>query len=832
MSNYQGLDLILAEMLSEVTQKLQTSLRVDRVTIFLLDQDNDELWSLLLRGINDLQEIIIPAHTGIYEELSNLKKNLNIPFDIYEVSQSSSAINQKETEYRTYNFLYFPLLNPQGDFIGIAQLLNKLKYPNNPKQPLSERIDLRGFTQEDEKQFTQASAALLPTLGRCQSLYAEIKKQRAVVALLKATHTISQGGLDLDATLKLIMDEAKELMNADRSMLWLVERESPTPTSWENPSSSRVAPKRRRENAQHRSADAPEITVASLALALTPTDTLHERRNLWTKIFMGDGSWRELRVPIGVGFVGKVAESGEPLNIPFDVYDYPYSEKIKKVDQRIGYRTCSLLCMPVFNADNELIGVMQLVNKRKLGNFPEYNPDDWPVPPDVFKASFSPAAEKLMSAFNVQVAVAVQNAKLFERLKQQEQIQRYLLRCIPNGVVFTDKAGRIIDINERAKQLLNLRADDKFKGRNTGDIFQSKEGKFVKNLQAALEGKDKKYFQQYYPNQTLISGDKEHRIHLSINAIASATDANNIYGVLVIMEEISDEKHLKSPRERYTTQELAEELDKDGDARLLTKKDVSVLFSDIRSYTSLIEDRETEEVVAWVNDYFEKMVDAVFKYKGTLDKYIGDALMAVFGSPLPLEDHAWCAVQTAIEIRQRLAEFNAHRQAQNQEPIRIGIGINSDQVISGNIGSSKRMEFTAIGEGVNLASRLEVASRQYGCDIIISEMTYRQCADQIWVRELDRIYASGKNQPIAIYEVVGLRSEPLSEQKQQLIDRYHKGRQLYLEQQFALAMSQFALVLAIDGGDKAAVLQMQRCLHWLQSPPPEDWDGVWTIKDF
>jgi len=829
MSNYQGLDLILAEMLSEVTQKLKTSIRVERVIIFLLDQENDELWSLLGREINNLREIRIPVHRGIADEVSSFKKNLNIPFP-HEEPRSSSVITQEEAGYRTYNFLYFPLLNSQGDFIGIAQLLNKLKYQNNPKEPLSERIDLRGFTQEDEKKFAQASAALIPTLERCQSLYAEIKKQRAVVALLKATHTISQGGLDLDATLKLIMDEAKELMNADRSTLWLVDRESPTPTPWENPSSSGVAPERRRANAEHRSADTPEITVASLALALTPTDTLHERRNLWTKIFRGDGSWRELRVPIGVGFAGKVAESGEPLNIPFDLYDHPYSEKIKKFDQKTGYRTCSLLCMPVFNADNELIGVMQLVNKRKLGNFPEYNPDDWPVPPEVFQASFSPAAEKLMSAFNVQVAVALQNAKLFETLKQQEQIQGELFRCLPNGIISTDKAGCIIDINERAKQLLNVSEDDKLKGRWIGELIQIKDGKFVKGLQAALEGKDKKSCKQYYPNQTLISGEKEQSIHLSINAIASATDANNIYGVLVVMDEITDDKHLKSPIDGFTTQDFAEEFHKDGDGRLLTKKDVSVLFSHIHSYTSLIEGMETEEVVASVNDYFERIVDAVFRYQGTLDKYIGDGLMAVFGSPLPLEDHAWCAVQSAIEIRHRLAEFNAHRQAQNQEPIRIGIGINSDQVISGNIGSSKRIEFTAIGEGVNLASRLEAASRQYGCDIIISETTYRQCADQIWVRELDRIYARDKNQPVAIYEVVGLRSEPISEQKQQLIDRYHKGRQLYLEQQFALAMSQFALVLAIDGGDKAAVLHMQRCLHWLQSPPPEDWDGVWTLK--
>jgi adenylate cyclase len=161
------------------------------------------------------------------------------------------------------------------------------------------------------------------------------------------------------------------------------------------------------------------------------------------------------------------------------------------------------------------------------------------------------------------------------------------------------------------------------------------------------------------------------------------------------------------------TQELAEELLKLDDAKLGgDRKDVTVLFSDIRSYTALTEKLKAEEVVSMLNEYFESMVDAVFRHKGTLDKYIGDAIMAVFGSPLPLEDHAWRAVQTSLDMRERLVEFNKLRTAANKEIIRIGIGIHSDSVISGNIGSSKRMEFTAIGDGVNLGSRLESASKQ------------------------------------------------------------------------------------------------------------------------
>lgn len=202
------------------------------------------------------------------------------------------------------------------------------------------------------------------------------------------------------------------------------------------------------------------------------------------------------------------------------------------------------------------------------------------------------------------------------------------------------------------------------------------------------------------------------------------------------MEDISDEKRLKSTMYRYMTQELAEQLMENPDAAKMggDRKAVSVLFSDIRSYTSLTENLKAEEVVEMLNEYFESMVDAVFSFKGTLDKYIGDAIMAVFGSPLPLADHEWMAVQSALEMRQRLVAFNLNRTEKNQDIIRIGIGINSDTVISGNIGSSKRMEFTAIGDGVNLGSRLESASKIYGTDIIISGNTYKPCASRIRAR--------------------------------------------------------------------------------------------------
>jgi adenylate cyclase len=488
--------------------------------------------------------------------------------------------------------------------------------------------------------------------------------------------------------------------------------------------------------------------------------------------------------------------------------------------------------MPIHNADGDLIGVTQLVNKNKQGYFPDYNPSHWPAAPEFWKASFNRSDQEFMATFNIQAGVALQNAKLFETIKQQEQMQRDILRSLSNGVISTDKEGHIIAANESAKKLLGLDSNESLEGHSISKLVQIEKGDFSKWFGMAIGDKNR---QQYYPDQTLqpAKGGEQHSINLSINTIADANDSKKISGALVVMDDISDEKRLKSTMYRYMTQELAEQLLENPDAAKMggDRKEVSVLFSDIRSYTTLTETLAAEEVVELLNQYFESMVDAVFAHKGILDKYIGDAIMAVFGSPLPLDDHEWMSVQTAVDMRHRLTDFNAKRRAENKKTIKIGIGINSDTVISGNIGCSKRMEFTAIGDGVNLGARLEGATKIYGTDIVISESTYRPVSDRIWTRELDFIKVKGKNNPVAVYELVGLRSETVSDQKQQVIEHYEKARQHYLNRKFALAIAGFATVLEIDSHDKAAALHMERCQHWLTNPPVGEWDGAWALTE-
>lgn len=680
--------------------------------------------------------------------------------------------------------LALPLLSESGDLVAVVQLINKLKTVYDPGALLDEKIDLGGFSYQDEQVFEEFAPSIRLILESSRSFYKATQQQRAASALMKATKALSHSSLDLEETLARVMEEAKELMNADRSTLWLIDREC---------------------------------------------------EELWTKIPI-DGCLKELRIPMGAGFAGQVAMTGEPVLIPFDLYEHPNADTARETDQKTHYRTCSMLCMPVFNANDELIAVTQLINKKKQGDFPPYNPANWPQAPECWRASFNRNDQEFMKAFNIQAGVALQNAKLFATVKQQEQMQHDILRSLSNAVLSTDKSGKILAANQSAKNLLGFGEGDRLEGRAIIDVVQIKEGNFGDRFRSALAGTDEKCRQQYYPDQTLLPaiGEELHSVHLSINSIADASDDRNVYGALVVMDDISQEKRFKNTLYRYMAQELAERLYSSGEVKLGgERREATVLFSDIRGYTTLTEAMEAEEVVYLLNEYFETMVDAVAAHKGILDKYIGDAIMAVFGSSLlPLKDHAWMAVQTAIDMRSRLAFFNESRP--ESKKIRIGIGINSDSVISGNIGSSRRMEFTAIGDGVNVGSRLEGASKQYGCDIVISESTYLPCADRLWVRELDSIRVKGKNRPVNIYELVGLRDEPISAEKQRSIDLYHEGRRFYLDRKFTKAMTAFGTILEeIDPHDKAAFMYLNRCQHWLSHPPSDvDWaDGVWTLTE-
>ncbi|MEC4864890.1 MAG: GAF domain-containing protein [Jaaginema sp. PMC 1078.18] len=491
----QGFDAILDEMLRSITLKTGELLNADRTTIYLVDDDQDELWSIVAKGDDGKPiEIRIPIGQGIAGEVAQFKQVVNIPFDFYDDPRSAAAKKfDEKNHYRTYTMLALPLLNEAGELVAVVQLLNKFKENVTPNASLDEKIAQSGFTNEDITLFEEFAPSIRLILESSRSFYKATQRQRAANALIEATNSLSKGSLDLDATLATVMDAAKKLMNADRSTLWLLN---------------------------------------------------DDNTELWTKIPLPNNKVLNLTCPVGVGFAGRVAETSEILNIPFDAYEHPDGSNAKSTDENagLGYRTCSLLCMPVFNADDELIGVTQLLNKIKQGNYPPYNPANWPEAPECWKASFKRSDQEFMKAFNIQAGVALQNAKLFEKVRQQEQMQRDILRSLTNGVISTDSQGKIIATNERARELLGFGMNEPLEGKEMSKLVEiktkentdaSQAGEFSEWFARALNPKEDKDREQYYPDRPLISAaGEEHSVNLSINSICDPEDLSKVNGVL------------------------------------------------------------------------------------------------------------------------------------------------------------------------------------------------------------------------------------------------------------------------------------------------------------
>ncbi len=223
----------------------------------------------------------------------------------------------------------------------------------------------------------------------------------------------------------------------------------------------------------------------------------------------------------------------------------------------------------------------------------------------------------------------------------------------------------------------------------------------------------------------------------------------------VAVEE-KEKRKIKDVFSRYVSSNLVEELLNQEIKLGGEKKEISVLFSDIRGFTSMSEKMQPEEVVAILNEYLTEMTDTIFKNMGTLDKFIGDAVMALFGTPAFYKDHALRALKTAFMMKGRLNDLNEKWISEGKNTLRIGIGINTGEVIAGNMGSMKRMEYTVIGDTVNLASRLESLNKDLGTEIIISSSTYEQVKDYVKVKKFTDIKVKGKEEYLTVYEALEL----------------------------------------------------------------------------
>ncbi len=290
-------------------------------------------------------------------------------------------------------------------------------------------------------------------------------------------------------------------------------------------------------------------------------------------------------------------------------------------------------------------------------------------------------------------------------------------------------------------------------------------------------------------------------------------------------------RELKGTFEKYVSPAIVQEVLADPSNIELggRKMEMSVFFSDVRGFTTISEKLDPRALSDLLNSYLTPMTELVFANKGTLDKYMGDAIMAFFGAPIASHDHAENACRCALQHITKLKELQQQYRSQGLPEIDIGIGINTGEMSVGNMGSQTVRNYTVMGDNVNLGSRLEGINKQYGTRIIISEFTQAAIQDKFITREIDWVKVKGKLKPVRIFELMAEKSvEP---KVQEMLKHYNQGFQLYHERKFDFAIKEFEAALAANPEDKVSKLYIHRCEYFISEPPPQDWDGVIEMKE-
>ena len=529
-----------------------------------------------------------------------------------------------------------------------------------------------------------------------------------------------------------------------------------------------------------------------------------EKKNeLFSRVAMGNNVG-EIRLPNHAGIAGAVFTSGQPINIPYAYADLRFNPAF---DKRTGYFTRSILCVPIINKAGKTIGVTQVLNKRG-GPF---NEEDL----------------SRLRAFTAQLAISLENAKLFDDVQNMKNYNESVLQSMSSGVLTLNEEGKIVTCNSSGLRifkvgmpvLLNKPASEFFVD---GNAWVMDRIKYVDTTQSQDVLMDA---------ELMVEGVKVSANVTFTPLVSSSTDKPGKLGTMIMVEDISSEKRMKSTMSRYMDPGIADQLLAGGEDVLGGKSVMAtVLFSDVRGFTTITEELGAHGTVTLLNEYFTIMVDCIQKQGGMLDKFIGDAIMAVFGLPVGHDDDADRAVRATIAMITDLRAWNVGRLAQGKKPIDMGIGLNTDTVVSGNIGSPKRMDYTIIGDGVNLAARLESACKQYGARILISANTFATLRGTYRAREADQVVVKGKTEPVGVFELLDYHTPETFPNMIDALDIYRSGLEAYKRADWDRAIGMFDRALALNPKDALPAMYNKRCVY-MKEHPPVNWDGVWVLKD-
>ena len=739
IAGLNSLSDILWILIEFVTEELEA----DRGTLFLNDEETNELYSRVAQG--DLtREIRILNDVGIAGAIFHNEKG-EIIHNVYDDERFNDEVDQ-ETGYETKNMICSPIKTVGDKTIGVIQILNKKK----------------GRFTKDNLLFVElvATQAAVSIQNAQNSEYFEKKRAKEMEFISIVSDVTAE--IDLGALLKRVMEEATRMLNADRATLFLNDEKT---------------------------------------------------NELFSRVAMGDGIG-EIRLPNTAGIAGSVFTSGKSMNIPYAYADLRFNPSF---DKQTGYFTRSILCVPVINKEGKVIGCTQVLNKTG--------------------GKFTSEDESRLKAFTQQVAIALENAKLFEDVSKSRKYNESMLSSMSNGVITINSDGIIVTCNKSGLKILKSSEEDilnkSSKNFFTGNISwiydkisnvnKSKEPDLIMDAEIEIFNNETSKIDKISANLTilpLINEDSDGRTDQS----------DDFLGTLLMFEDISSEKRMKSTMSRYMDPGIANQLLEDG-ADVMGGLDTTatLLFSDVRSFTSITETLGAQGTVKLLNEYFEIMVNCIAEQGGMLDKFIGDAIMAAFGLPIAHEDDEDRGVKAGINMIVRLWEWNEQREKDGKPPVEMGLGLNTDKILAGNIGSKKRMDYTMIGDGVNLAARLESACKQYNARILISDNTFKKLKGTYRVRYIDDVVVKGKTEPVGVYEVLDYHNETTFPNLMDVVNHFNEGRKSYRTGNFQKAIRSFTECLKGNKVDKLSQTYIERC-NFLIKDNPKDWNGVWVMK--
>lgn len=495
--------------------------------------------------------------------------------------------------------------------------------------------------------------------------------------------------------------------------------------------------------------------------------------------YFGQGL-HNIKIRTNKGIVGLIAKTKKPI-IENDPYHNPNFDP--SVDQSTKYLTKSILGVPVLNTNNKLIGVIEVINK--------------------IDGSFTEQDLQILKGFASHIAIAIQNAKLFGEVYSMKNYFNLLFENLDNGIITFDKNGFVKTLNSKFcdlfgvnksnylnKHLQDLKTDLQPIYQNTKSLFESGKRQNLTGL------------------EVIKSDDKKSIYNLSSLPMNNIEGGN--IGAINVIQDITTETRVQQNLRRYLPNHLVSEIFNKDDLSLLDGKyrRCSILFSDLRNFTTITEKMGAIEVVKFLNRYFSTMVDSVIKNNGVLDKFIGDAIMAVFGIPYPHKNDVRNSIRCSLDMLEKLKEFN--KVNPNRETLNLGIGIATGNVISGNVGSNKRFEYTVIGDSVNLASRLEGLSKTYNLNILICSTTYNKIAEDFYCREIDTVFVKGKNISTKIYSVIACKSKTLSNSVIEFNEIYARGLDFLKLKEIEKANDAFIQAGLIFPNDRATQMQIQK----------------------